>query len=72
MEAHSAGTGFAMDDVERISTSDRKQQQNFMILPFAIESRSMLEKKHNVMRMEALSLRMTVEMGLSLDIGTGR
>jgi hypothetical protein len=61
-----------MDDVERISTSDRKQQQNFMILPFAIESRSMLEKKHNVMRMEALSLRMTVKMGLSLDIGTGR
>lgn len=45
-----------MDDVERISTSDRKQQQNFMILPFAIESRSMLAKKHNVMRMEALSL----------------
>lgn len=72
MEAHSAGTGFAMDDIERISTSDRKQQQNFMILPFAIESRSMLEKKHNVMRMEALSLRMTVKMGLSLDIGTGR
>ena len=66
MEAHSAGTGFAMDDIERISTSDRKQQQNFMILPFAIESRS------NVMRMEALSLRMTVKMGLSLDIGTGR
>lgn len=61
-----------MDDIERISTSDRKQQQNFMILPFAIESRSMLAKKHNVMRMEAPSLRMTVKMGLSLDIRIGR